>query len=621
MCGIAGIFNYDSSEVKRGDVEVILSRMAHRGRDAAGIMLDGIGKPSAPGLALKNVGFGHCRLSIIDITSGGNQPMTADDGHYAITYNGEVYNYLELRSELRDQGYVFKSNTDTEVILYAYIHWGRNCLQKFNGMFAFAILDKRRNEIFCARDPLGIKPFVYFRDERQFVFASENRALMHLVNRSLDTDAIAAYLLTMYVPTPWSIFKGLRKLAAGHMLIIDGSGRTQEEAYWNIGATAFNNSPEKREEILSLLKDSVYLQMRSDVPVGACLSGGMDSSTIVALLSEHASTLHTFSVGYRGHDIDERPFARLIANRYGTIHHELELSPNDLLSSFYEAASSYDEPIADSAFIPTFMISRLAASEGIKVLLNGTGGDEIFGGYTRYFQLSLLRRILDLCPVYLRKMLGGFFSHFGNSLSVRLEHPEIDQAISTGGCVDLARACLGTDEEFLRLAGRLSQIWNGYMPEDLPRLYKKMHFDLKTYLLDDLLMLLDSMTMASTVEGRVPFLDARIVEAAFSFSPESHVRGADYKCVLRSIAADILPEQILNRTKMGFGGPVPLWVQENFGEITSHAERTLRNIIGSSYRNSPLVRNLLSDHTDISLVALFRLAVFGIWHETTREMK
>lgn len=616
MCGIAGILRYDGAEVKEEDLTIILSKMAHRGKDAQGItLLCSDNKAGQSSKIRNNVGLGHCRLSIIDISSEGNQPMRTADGNFLITYNGEIYNYLELRYELQRLGYFFRTSTDTEVLLYAYVHWGRECLKKLNGMFAFAIWDAQKREIFCARDPLGIKPFVYFLDKEKFVFASENRALMHLVDKSLNPDAVAAYLLTMYVPTPWSIFKGLQKLPPAHMLIIDRYGNSKSELYWKVENAQYDDSPEKRYELFSLLKDSARLQIRSDVPVGAFLSGGVDSSTVVALLSEKAKELHTFTVGYKGHSIDERPFARLVAKRYGTTHHEIELSPDSILGSFYEAVRCLDEPIADSAFLPTFIISRMAAAQGVKVLLNGTGGDEIFGGYTRYFQVPMARLLLDGCPLNLRKKLANILLPFNGPLSVRLSYPEVDQVISIGGCVELARGYLGTNMAFFDFTNKLAALWKEHMPEKMPLLYKKMHFDLKSYLLDDLLMLFDSMTMASTVEGRVPLLDTRIVTMAFSFSVESHVQGNQCKRILKTLARDILPEQILNRGKMGFGGPVHLWTRENLKEVAFHANRALRILLGVVPNQNRFLGKILERKTDSAFVSLFRLAIFDIWYQ------
>jgi asparagine synthase (glutamine-hydrolysing) len=507
-------------------------------------------------------------LSIIDLSDAAAQPMVYDETGLWITYNGEIYNYIELKDDLTRTGYKFRTSSDTEVILAAYDYWGESCVQHFNGMYAFALWDERRGILFCARDPVGIKPFYYILTDRFFAFASESTALYHLVEGSLSRNAVAAYFLCMYVPGPWSIIEGIKKLSVGTTLTVTPSGQARPRAFGKIDDVASAaDDDEQRDKIHQLIRAAVRRQLRSDVPVGTFLSGGIDSSLVVAIAAENKTDLHTFSAGFEGSEIDELPHARYVAERYGTRHHELILKGSEILDSLDSALEAMNEPVADSAIVPTYLLSRIASSEGVKVLLSGTGGDEAFGGYSRYVSETWRRLAYEKMPRSLQRWFGKTIGNRNSVLAARFEHMGFDLAVSTGGSPWMARAVFESDEEFLSFASTLARECFPRIDRTIPILYNKMFFDLRVYLVDELLILLDQMTMAWTLEGRVPLLDVDVIKEAFRFPAKSHVNRGKTKTLLRNIAAFYLGADFVERKKQGFGGPVAFWVHENIREM------------------------------------------------------
>jgi asparagine synthase (glutamine-hydrolysing) len=624
MCGIAGILRFDGRPVHREDVSRILNHMQHRGRDNVGIVIGG-SPNKEKGVVLSqcaNIGLAHNRLSIIDLSKAANQPMSYADNKLWISFNGEIYNYIELRQELKGYGYGFHSNSDTEVILAAYHRWGEECLEHFNGMFSFALWDERRGVLFCARDPIGIKPFYYICNNQYFSFASESQALAHIVERELNPDAIAAYLMCMYVPRPWSIFKDIRKLEPGCAMAITLKGVVSKRKYWDIQCFQDNEDTEAdRAKLDQTLSDAVNRQLRSDVPVGAFLSGGIDSSMVVALTAGKASEFHTFSVGYEGHYINELPYARKIAQRYGTRHHELILKPGEVMLNLDKALGASSEPIADSAMVPTFMLCQMAAGEGVKVLLNGTGGDEVFGGYERYDAVrSGHKRFTEFLPLGLRSWLG-YRLPIGNSLFVtRMRHIGFDLLISTGGSASLSRRMLKDSWQY---AGFLERLKNDCFPpivKGISSVYNKMLFDLRLYLPDELLFLLDQMTMAHTLEGRVPLVDIEVLHESFRFPDTSHVMPGEIKKLLRQIATPYIGNELAMRKKQGFGGPVPLWIEHNLDDIlevvASVGNIPHFDILDIDYYFNKRHRDTLNKS---DLFELFQLYCFVRWHEQLKN--
>lgn len=563
MCGIAGILNFGGRPVAPAQIEAMTEAIAHRGRDSNGVAIGGTdGALSAyPGIAL-----GHRRLSIIDLSPNSAQPMFSADRRFCIVYNGELYNYRQLRSELANRGEQFVTQSDTEVVLKAYMAWGASCLARFNGIFAFALWNDESQTLFCARDALGVKPFYYSLDAEGFRFASESQALVQR-RASLSPLAVASYFFSMYVPRHLSIYAGVRKLLPGHATQVHTNGRVEEIAWWKLTRTETRRSSpaEAAEQLQALLDRSVEGQLQSDVPVGALLSGGFDSGMIVASAAPRCPALHTYSVGFDdSRQFNELPVARALAGRYGTIHHERTIAGPEVMGMLDAAIAAMSEPVADSAMVPTWCLAGMAAQDGVKVLLSGTGGDEVFAGYTRYVASSWRRKMLYTLPAALRGLVGRALPA-NSTLGARLLHPALDMAMYSGGSPSLAAQVLpsGTD-----LGSFLAQLATEVYPQartGAPALYEHMEFDLQVYLPDLLLMLLDQLTMTHTVEGRVPLLDVQLIAASYALAPELHAdpQHAETRKVMRRMARGKLDERTFSNPKQGFSGPVRSWIDAN----------------------------------------------------------
>jgi len=487
MCGIAGLLRFDGQQVDREEIKIILHKIMHRGRDH-----DGIELPDS------FIGLGHRRLSIIDLNDHASQPMFYANQRYCLTYNGEIYNYRQLRHFLQEKAYQFTTQSDSEIILAAFDYWGEDCVKHFNGMFAFAIWDKHQRSLFCARDQVGIKPFYYYKTDTFIAFASEAFALTHFSQKKLNDDAVLAYFMSMYVATEESIFKSIYKLAAGHTLTINAQGKTALKRFWFIeNFDEIDAHTASVENLSFLIQQAIKRQLQSDVPVGGFLSGGIDSGLITALAAPEVKHYYTYSVGYEGMLNNELPYAKKIAERYHTKHTSIMITASDAMPYLNQALQQSSEPIADSAIVATFMLSKLAAQDGVKVLLNGTGGDEIFAGYTRYTgQLSLKRKILLSLPSVLLKTLAHL--PLQQKLISRLKHIEWDMLFSTGGSFSLAQSLISPTNFQLFLKKMMNELALS-INQKIPNLYQRMLFDLHHYLPNELLFLLDQMTMAHTI--------------------------------------------------------------------------------------------------------------------------
>lgn len=566
MCGIAGILHFDGRPVEVHQIEALTDALAHRGRDSAAVALGGEGRgglSAYPGVAL-----GHRRLSIIDLAAHSAQPMISTDRRTWIVYNGELYNYRAIRQELQALGREFRTASDSEVVLVAYETWGAGCLTRFNGMFAFAIWSEARQSLFCARDPIGIKPFYYRRDAAGFRFSSESKALVDVSAGVLDTDAVACYFLSMYVPRRMSIFSGVEKLLPGHWMEVRRDGRAEVQAYWNLPTAGGRqvSAADAAAELQGLLDKAVASQLQSDVPVGALLSGGFDSGMIVASAARGArSPLHTYSIGFEdAPESSELPIARSMAERYGTFHHERVIHHGEVIGMLDQAIASMSEPLADSAIVPTYCLSEMAATDGVKVLLSGTGGDEVFGGYSRYVALNFRRKLFFGVPHALRQALGRTVLS-STTFGKRLAYASLDMMFYTGGSIGMAERFFANRSAFLKFLDTL--VGEVFPPTQAsaPELYENMQFDLQVYLPDLLLMLLDQLTMAHTVEGRVPLLDTDLLAASFSLDPALHARptGPETRCLMRRMAAGQLDPRTFSARKQGFSGPVRSWIRGN----------------------------------------------------------
>lgn len=556
MCGIAGIYNpggaADEALLRR-----MTNAMVHRGPDNEGYYL----RPP--------IGLGMRRLSIIDL-EGGRQPIGNEDGTLQIVFNGEIYNYRELQVELTAHGHRLATRSDTEVIVHLYEEFGAGCLNRLNGMFAFALWDANREELFLARDRLGVKPLYYWSDGRTLVFASELKALLlhPAVPREFDAQALADYLTFMYIPAPKTPFAGVSKLLPGHYLVANRRG-LRLERYWSLADYAAPRNvslPEAATRVRELLEDSVRLRLRSDVPVGAFLSGGMDSSSVVALAARQMDRpLTTFSVGFTRDGINELPYAKQVAEAYRTIHHEIQATAEDVIRLLPRLIWHMDEPNGDSAMVPTYLVSELAATR-VSVILSGLGGDELFAGYPRY-QLPLerggfKRSAYRLLPEFARR---GIVLPVAARLTPSL-HAKLLAAVATTEERYLASVSIFSPAEKNRLLRK-----NGWLAPDQVVTYydaypgtdpvnRFMFVDAHTYLPDDILALTDRMSMAVSLEARTPFLDYRLVEYCTGLPGSFKLNRSAWKIVLKEAMAGFVPRVVIERDKWGFGAPLSSWL-------------------------------------------------------------
>ena len=558
MCGLAGLFLPDAAPALVPDLDAMLAVMAHRGPD-------GDGRHVSRDKRFHGV---FARLAIIDLKTG-DQPIVENGGERVLMGNGEIYNYRDLRDQLRSRGHGFRTEGDMEVVLPLLADRGLDFVEDLNGMFGLAIYERDPGRLILVRDRLGIKPLYWVRVAGGgILFASEIKSLFAsgLIERDLNENTHSSYLSHGYVPAPDTLYKGINKLAPGHMLVADAAGDISIECYWR--PVASDEVPASMDEaaqhLCGLLSDSVRMHLQSDVPVGVLLSGGIDSGLMTALAAEHVSgSLNTFTVSFEGAAVDEAPLARMVSERYGTHHTELTVGADDVGKYLPMLAWHCEEPLFDASLLPNFLIER-ALSDSVTVALNGSGGDELFAGYGRYFPLPVERNYLGF---------PGWLRH-------GLIEPVVG-ALSPMTAWRLARAGKFNDDRGGYLRDHLTQFPTpmrqliGNMATE-PDPVQRAHFDafdgpadtaalaadLGTYLAEDLLLLLDRSTMAVGVEGRVPFLDHRFVEAALAVP--SHLRnpGGRQKALERRMAEPYLPDAILGASKQGFASPALKWFAE-----------------------------------------------------------
>lgn len=566
MCGIAGLFYRDrSTKVDQDLLARMTNILEHRGPDACGFH-------NVPGL-----GLGHRRLSIID-PAAGHQPMVDPDSQNVIIYNGEVYNYVELRAELEALGHHFVTDSDTEVILKSYSHWGEDCLQRFNGMWAFAVWDARHKYLFLARDRLGVKPLHYFSDGSRFLFGSEIKSLFAAgIPRQPDLELLDAYLTLGYIPAPHSFFRGIRKLLPGHSMVTDGD-RVEIRKYWDLPRVDESAMRTDRvaihDEFAHLLEDSVRISMRSDVPFGAFLSGGLDSASIATLMAGQTPLpVQTFTIGFDEAAYDERSLARLVARQIGAGHHEKVVEPGDIQNALNEVCFHYDEPFGDSSAVPTGHVARLAA-EHVKMVLTGDGGDEVLSGYPGY-QVEKVVGTYGRVPAIARRTLEAALTgaatlargkyRYGLNRYERLFRtatvPFAERLLSKAAWLDRAsRATVLKGIQVTPVEDIVGDLMKDCAWND--SFYRLMYFNYKVSLPDDMLTKVDRMTMASSLEARVPFLDYRLVELMAGVHKGIKLRGLERKSVLRHTIGRRLPAPLLQASKRGFVVPLQSWFRD-----------------------------------------------------------
>jgi asparagine synthase (glutamine-hydrolysing) len=626
MCGICGIYFTEGTPPEgRHEIEALTRTIRHRGPDDSGYHVDG------------RVALGFRRLSIIDV-SGGHQPIYNEDRTVSVIFNGEIYNFHDIRSRLIADGHVFRTNSDTETIVHAYEAWGDQCVERFRGMFAFALRDERNDRLLLARDRFGKKPVFYAQYGGKFVFASEMKAILAdpAFDRRLDQEALASYFMLSYIPAPLTIFRGIRKLLPGHVLTIEG-GRLRERRYWGL---SFRPDRRRREadvieELNARLADAVRIRLMSEVPLGAFLSGGIDSSAVVAYMARASETpVNTFTIGFTGDTgsfDDERKYAAMVAERYRTNHREMAVRPH--VADVMEAiVGSFDEPFADDSMVPSYFVCKLAR-EHVTVALTGLGGDEAFCGYERYLGFHL-SQYFNRLPGWFR---SGAVLPLVNSLGeprgggTRINH--LKRFVRSSG-EEEARRYLGfvlkigpayQDSLFAAASGigpetmaaverRFMAHYDGADAEDsLDRVFS---CDVHTYLADDILALTDRLSMCHSLEVRVPFLDHELFEFCATIPSEMKLKWFRKKYLLKKALRHVVPEPILSHRKQGFVGPMAQWLR---GDLRSYTEQVLsrRELARHGLLDQTTVGRILDDHLagrETNDTLIWSLVVFQVWY-------
>ncbi len=611
MCGICGIYGKES-----GRDEVIIKKMiavlGHRGPDGSGFYID------------ENVSLGHARLSIIDLSEKGRQPMANEGKTVWISVNGEIYNFKELRDELEKKGHQFHSKSDSEVIVHAYEEYGLDFVKKFNGMFAFALYDKEKNRLILARDPIGEKPLYYYYNGKELIFASEIKAILEVgVKKELDETTLYNYLSYQYSLGKRTFFKNIEKVLAGNMIVLENGNLTVQK-YWDIKENLIEESDDYFiKKLRELLENSIKLRMVADVPVGYFLSGGIDSSAVVALARQYSDEkFHTFSVGFE--TFSELKYAKIVSQYLKTTHHELVITADMVASDIPKIAWHYDEPVGDVAIINNYYLSKEAAKH-VKVVLAGEGGDELFGGYPNYkkglkyfdffsssrLQGNIAKAFLNLIP-----QKGDLYSS-GNKLNRIVSffcQPTFERA-HWYTMRDMTREEISylTNVDYLNDE-------NSYTPslEMKNPLNKMLAIDCKNLLPEKFLMKADKATMANSVEERLPLLDKELIEFAFSVPANLKIRNGKEKHILREAAKELLPEEIINRPKQGFGTPVDKWLLDP--SLQKMISKTLLggNLVGEIFKKDKiqsLVKNLERGNV-YRARTIWMIFALELWHQT-----
>ncbi len=619
MCGICGVYNLGSiAERHRRLVATMNNALHHRGPDGDGVYSD------------ESVVLGHRRLSIIDL-SGGDQPIFNEDESIAIVFNGEIYNYRELRKELLGKGHRFRTHSDTEVIVHLYEEKGVECVQDLNGMFAFALWDKNRRRLFIARDRFGEKPLYYHFNPgsnshssgSELIFASELKAVVKdgRINRDVDVSALDDYLAYGYVPAPKSIYQSVKKLPPAHYMVLENN-QLDIHRYWSPAITSDvhpMDAGDAMERLRELMLDAINIRLRSDVPVGAFLSGGIDSSLIVALsAAQYGGKLTTFSVGFSERDFDELSYAKLVAERYQTDHHEIMLKDIDS-TLFPRLVEHFDEPFADPSAVPTYYVTQEAARH-LKVCLSGDAGDELFCGYGRY-RPQLAEQKLKTIPESIRRPL---FNGAANILPDQIPGKGLLRRAAASDCVHWQRT-VGVFDSFERLnlwrrefdtvVDRGAWLLEPYFHGDISLTSQRMLADQNTYLSEDILVKVDRNSMWHSLEVRVPLLDHRLAELANEMPLRLKYAGEVQKYPLKHLLKGLVPDELLTRKKSGFGMPIKYWLKDRLYEYSKEllaSQSTLSREFFDADKLSGLVEANRSGQRDLSR-RLWTLMWFEQW--------
>jgi asparagine synthase (glutamine-hydrolysing) len=624
MCGINGFILENSKTVEPDVIEKMNEALIHRGPDDEGVYHQG------------NVTLGMRRLSIIDLASG-KQPIYNEDRSIVTVFNGEIYNYRELKVELEKRGHRFSTNSDTEVIVHQYEEDGEDCVQHFRGMFAFAIWDEKKKRMVLARDRLGIKQIYFYHKNGEFVFSSEIKGILAYpgVDRVIDVNALSDYFSFLYVPCPKTIFKDIIQIPPAHVLIHE-KGDIRLRRYWNIRYQVDSQYREDEyiEKFLNLLRESIRLRLISDVPLGAFLSGGVDSGLIVSLMSKMLDIpVETFSIGYRQgmETFDERKYARAVSERYQTNHHEFIVQP-DIRSVTEKIITYFDQPFADASAIPNYYLSQ-KTREFVTVALSGLGGDEMAGGYERYLGFMLGEYYQKIPSLFREEVILPILNRMSDSKKGKHFIGRLKKFARVGGLPAAERyyrlVTRFDDEEKKRLFSsdlihstdhhESMDVFTNLLKSqnNLDPLNQLLYVDLNTYLVDDLLVLTDRMSMAHSLEVRVPFLDHKLVEFFATIPVHLKIKGWDKKYILKKAAERYLSKENIYRRKTGFSVPLVLWFRTDLKDYVSDvlSESTIRR---SGFFNYECVFKIINDHFNRSAnndEKIWALIVFVLWHQ------
>jgi len=622
MCGICGKLEFDpEARIAPSLVKKMADAIAHRGPDDEGYYIK------------DQIGLGFRRLSIIDL-SGGHQPLSNEDGSIWIIFNGEIYNYQELRAELISKGHIFKTRSDTEVIVHLYEELGPDCTKKLRGMFAFAIWDSKRKTLFLARDRVGIKPLYYYLDQGFISFASEMKAILvdPAVRREIEPAMIDRFLTYFYVPGSATLLRNFFKVEPGHWLLIH-DGKIQTQRYWDLDFQrddAHESTEALEQQLLNVLDESVQIHMISDVPVGFLLSGGVDSTAMLSLASPKMDKpASTFTIGFSYPGVvDERPFARLAAERFGSEHHEITITSKEFASFLPEYVRYMEEPVCEPASVLLYYVSKLARQH-VKVLISGEGGDEAFGGYHNYLYIFWLENIkkalgtLRGTAAQGTEIAGRMFDSrvlkkYAPLMNVSLDEYYLSRTSSPYNYFNRTPSSIYSAE----LSRRVDKIRSFDVTRNLlsgkssyDPVEKMLYVDTKTWLPDDLLIKADRMTMANSIELRVPFLDHRVLEFAARLPRNQKVRSWKMKYLLKKALANHVPREILDRRKVGFPNPSVSWLK---GDLKDMVAATLLDSksISRGYFRPEAIEGLIKDNSRSSryTAEIFSLVVLELWH-------
>jgi len=601
MCGIVG-FNWEDEKT----IKLLASLLEHRGPEQEGFHIgDG-------------VSLGHKRLCILDLSLKGRQPLYNEDNTICITYNGEIFNFEGLRKDLLKAGHRFVSKTDTEVLVHGYEEWGTELLKKINGQFAFCIFDKKKNLLFIARDRLGIKPLYYYCDNRKFIFGSEMKVFLKSdIKKEINKNAIDFYLLFGNTPFEQSILEGVKKLPAAHYLIYDMTAKKIQkyERYWDVSFDEQIDCDENelKKQVAERLEESVRMQLISDVPLGAFLSGGVDSSIIVSIMRKYVKELNTFSVRFDRPDFNESQYAKIVSDKFQTIHHEIEFNAESVRDLISELPYYYDEPFADSSMIPTCLVSRVA-KKYVTVSLSGTGGDELFGGYPHYYQFHMLKKLNHL-PAVIKYLL----SHSVEAANLILKKEVLNKLVTFFGprqadhiiYMQLFSYMFRTKDESIDKLAPFDYLMKHFRYND--DITNAMNYDIHEYLPDALLVKEDRASMAVSLETRVPFLDHEFVEFASKIPPHFKIKTGQKKYILKKAFSTVLPKEILHRPKQGFGVPLNHYFRN---ELKDYIYGEIFNFDEFDYYDKNLLKGFWEKHqsksSDYSRL-FWSILMFNLW--------